>query len=365
MAFISIFCGCESTPTYVRRKQKILQPSLKMRVADGGPLVFGQIAEADFIVINTANEPILVRSVQMVDQLPRFFQKSISLGGQLTHKKALKTYVYNPDSVGTTPQVFEDDWLLLPGESKTIPLRFRVRHFNQIVHLLYRRIPYTQFYTPRMREAGEKELATLDKDIYFPESNVHQKNTFTYKLRTRSRLQDFQKADAGTIGRLLIVPDEEVWELLYQEFAFPVPISDEGTQGSIIERSGASVFSTATAWLKKQMWVVDDPEAKETFGWTADEKKIPLPRCTLEVFDILDELPEGEPIAIFQGSETEQALIADPKEIETFIQGVLANKNEILHHIIEGPEGQFSFGLKIQPPGSIDRYLQELQASSE
>lgn len=346
--------GCETSPPPARDSgEPIIQPRLELRIPDGEPLRFGQLAAADLIVTNISDRPMLLRSVQLVGQVPRFFQRSIALGGSLLHRKALRHYTYDPEAAGFTPEVFEDDWLLLPGESRTYTENFRVRHPVQLAHLLYRSIPYSQYYTPRMREEGVPEMATLDRDVYFPRPDPHDDRRLQFGLRTRSSLSEYRRSESGTVGRLVVIPDEEAWELLYLEFTFQIPIEDPETPANLIERSGASPGSTVTAWLRRGIWVIDDPVKGETFGWTTEEKRIPLPRSAPEVFDILDELPEDAPLPVDRGGDGREPLLLPPGEIDEFLEGLRKRGEEVHPHYLESPDGRFLYGLKILPAGSL------------
>ena len=143
-----------------------------------------------------------------------------------------------------------------------------------------------------------------------------------------------------------MVPDEGHWPLERVEQTFPVPIADPDVSGNILERAGATAWSKVTRWNSEEMWVVDDPEQRETFGIAEDGRKTPLPRCDLEVFDVIDLSGPGEPISLHRAADGSDIPELVPiLELRARLEKIRQDGGEVSALWFEREDGKFDFGL--------------------
>src|SRR5262249_17216241 len=152
---------------------------------------------------------------------------------------------------------------------------------RQTAEIAFRRIP----------------LSDLLDAAYFLEEDPHDRGPLRWKRLTLTQLGGFRAGAAGSLDRAVIIPRRAGWPVDRTAMPPDVFIPDAPLADRVLEDSGASAGSAITRWSAKGLWVVDDPQAARTFAIDAGGLRRELPRCELEVFDILDGLPPGGSIA--------------------------------------------------------------------
>ena len=175
-----------------------------------------------------------------------------------------------------------DDTLLLPGEETTFSgLAMRARILRPKLTVRY------------------QEMTTIDllRSIYFPVATRVKRSRQRYAVVPYSGLREYRSGAHDSLNRTVVIPDvSELGPIVSSETVFEIPVVDPGTPREIAAASGAHFTSVVTRWHEKDLWVVDDPVADQTFGFrragAADQAggRLPLPRCDLKAFDLLEGL---------------------------------------------------------------------------
>ena len=276
-----------------RTKLERLRPLVLLEYVDDAPIRFGDVRDVRVTVVNSTIQPILLRSLEMENQLPFAIELQRSFDGDLRYRKGLDVFDFFPGLARrTTPRVMADDTLLLPGEQTT---------FGDI---LIRTLVPRQKLTVRYQEM---QISTLLRSVYFPVANRVRRSRQRYVIVSYSGLRDYRTGTHEALNRTVVVPNvSELGPIVSSETDFEIPIVDPTIRRKIVSASGAHHNSTVTRWNEKDIWIVDDPAADKTFGFrpagnsNQAGKRLLLPRCDLEVFDLLEGLSSDGAAMVIQ-----------------------------------------------------------------
>ncbi len=299
---------------------------------DGDPIGFGELRDARVTVSNTTAQPILIRTVSLEQQIPFCLDLQSSLRGMLRYRESINAFDLYPGYPQSTPRVFADDTLLLPGEQTVfdaVPLRARFAEQGVFVY-------YQIFSFP--------ELLRL---VYFPRVSRTQTSRQRYELIPYSRIQGYRDGEAGTYERTVLVPDTAgLGQIITAVTDVDVPISDPSTPADVIRRAGASPGAMVTRWQNAALWIVDDPTAGSTFAVadpTGEEgdavERIPLPRCDLRIFDLFDQVPHGTPSVTVVHPDGLRSQLISTGEIRSFLEAAERAGDPVRLDVIESAEG--------------------------
>ena len=298
---------------------------------DSSP-TFGQLAEATLAVTNATVEPILLESIHLEGQLPFLAEGGVSLPGELRYRRGGDFYLYDSRTPGETPPVFAADRLLLAAESLDLRARIRVRFSRQPVEVTFRRIPMNDL---------------LDV-VYFPVMDPHDRGPLRWKRLALTKLAGFRSGQPGSIDRTVLIPDRGHWPVRSAKNSLEVFIPDAALVDRVLRGSGASAGSAITRWNTAGRWVIDDPEAGQSFALDASGQRRELPRCDLEVFDLLDGLPPGESLPVYRSGADEPMRRLTAAQADNFLQGARARRQTVRAAWSEDGKGGFDHSLELE-----------------
>jgi hypothetical protein len=307
-----------------------LEPVVSIRF-DKTP-AFGQLAEATLTVTNATVEPILIESIDLEGQLPFLAEGGVSLPGGLRYRSGGDFYLYDSRRPGETPPVFAPDRLLLPAESHDLRARIRVRLSRQPVEISFRRIP----------------MNDLLDGAYFPVVDPHDQGPLRWKRLNLTKLAGFRSGAPGSLDRTVLIPDRGSWPITVARKSLKVLISDAAHADRVLHDAGASAGSTITRWSGKSLWVIDDPAAGRTFAIDDGGRRWELPRCDLEVFDLLDGLPPGQSIPVYRGGASEPLRRITAAQADSLFQGARTQRQTVRAAWSEDGRGGFEHSLELE-----------------
>lgn len=322
--------GCGGPETEPRAPS----PSVTLEFLDREPVRFGELREARLTVLNTTFEPILIRSIHLPEQLPFCQDLMTSLEGRLREKAVFEQFHYYPDLRGQTPRFFADDTLLFPGEQTSLePVVIRCRLVTQGITLRYQSIP----------------LPDLLARAYFPDDDPRGSSMLRFRRISYSQLRGYRTARPGTLGRTVLIRDaDSLGVSLLHHVRVPVELSDPETPGRVVETAGASVETRVTRWHSRDLWILDDPASSETFGYREGGDPIPLPRCDLMVFDLLDRLaPPGLAVPVL-GEGSGQLKLASAGEVGEFLERARSREQRVTLDTLDRADGNFENVLALE-----------------
>jgi hypothetical protein len=145
-----------------------------------------------------------------------------------------------------------------------------------------------------------------------------------------------------------LIPDRGFWAIDSVTKPLEVFIPDAAQADRVIQDAGASAASAITRWSGKKLWVIDDPVAARTFAIDDGGRRRDLPRCDLEVFDLLDGLPPGQSLPVYRGNATEPLRRITAAQADSLFQGAQTQRQTVRAAWSEDGRGGFEHSLELE-----------------